>query len=93
MPSGRPPNWPAPWLDFAARMGGSAALRRSLGYRSKTTLSGKISGATPWQKHDLMLILALAVSYPIKPEELIAPSIWRTMLNDAELAPYSGLRR
>ena len=78
MPSGRPPEWPKPWMDLAAASGGSRHLREQLGYASKTTLSAKIAGRSPWTRGDWMVVQHLAVQYDQPFLPLFAPRVHDT---------------
>ena len=70
--SGRRPVWPAAWLALASAEGGSRQLREVvLGYKSKTTLSDKIHGRSPWSQADKTLLAFLAAKHKLKLDELI----------------------
>jgi len=70
--SGRRPSWPAPWMLLAEREGGSRKLREErFGYRSKTTLSDKIHGRSPWSKADRTIIGFLARRHGIALDSLL----------------------
>jgi len=88
MPSGRRPNWPAPWLVLAVQVGGSVALRRSLGYASKTTLSGKIRHPENWRRADVLLLLSVLKRQSEAPtiRDLVPELTLRTLLGPDELA-------
>lgn len=77
MPSaGRIPSWPIPWLDLATAAGGSRALREALGYASKTTLSAKIAGRSPWTKADYFLLKTICRKRRIAfPGELLSQEV------------------
>ena len=53
---GRPLEWPEPWKDLCAKVGGPVSLRESMGYSSPNTLPDKIFKRSPWSKADLMLL-------------------------------------
>lgn len=76
MPPGRTPSWPKPWLDLAAKCGGSVELRVALGYRSKTTLSDKLRARSPWTRSDFLLLSAVAERHHVAISTLLpAPAI------------------
>ena len=70
--SGRRPSWPPVWIALAAKVGGSKALRLDIfGYRSKTTLSDKILGRSPWSKADRTILGFLAKKHGLPLADLL----------------------
>lgn len=60
-------------MTLAAREGGSRRLRREVfGYSSKTTLSDKIAGRSPWSRADLSILGLLAEKHGLSLEALTA---------------------
>jgi len=80
MTIGRTPSWPIPWLDLALRCGGTVQLRECLGYNSKTTLSDKIHGRSPWTRADWLLLLNLCVRHGLDVADLLPARVRQSLV-------------